>query len=99
MSFLRVVLTRCTGWNLCSTELSARRDENGHPPVGVPCSVGVVRGGLEPPTFRFQFDRRLPSERLDPELVEYVCERFKPLDELLRQPWAFGPKITAPGGR
>ena len=39
------------------------------------------------------------DERLDPELVEYVCERFKPLDELLRQPWAFGPKITAPGGR
>jgi energy-coupling factor transporter ATP-binding protein EcfA2 len=36
------------------------------------------------------------DERLDPELVEYVFERFKPLDELLRQPWAFGPKITPP---
>lgn len=38
------------------------------------------------------------DERLDPELVEYVFERFKPLDEMLRQPWAFGPKITPPEG-
>lgn len=36
------------------------------------------------------------DERLDPELVEYVFERFKPLDEMLRQPWAFGPKAQAP---
>jgi uncharacterized protein (TIGR03086 family) len=36
------------------------------------------------------------DERLDPDLVEYVFERFKPLDEILRQPWAFGPKVTPP---
>jgi hypothetical protein len=38
------------------------------------------------------------DERLDPELVEDVCERFKLLDDLPRQPWGFGPKITPPEG-
>jgi hypothetical protein len=56
-SFLRVVLTRCTGWNLYSTELSAGRDEKVIRRGGVPYSIGVVRGGLEPLAFAVQFDK------------------------------------------
>jgi len=38
------------------------------------------------------------NERLDAEAVAHTYERFKPLDEALRQPWAFGPKVPAPAG-
>jgi uncharacterized protein (TIGR03086 family) len=38
------------------------------------------------------------DERLDPEAVVRVLEMFQPMDEALRQPWAFGPKITPPPG-
>jgi hypothetical protein len=38
------------------------------------------------------------EEQLDAEAVVHVFEKFRPLDEALRQPWAFGPKITAPPG-
>ncbi|WP_163572416.1 TIGR03086 family metal-binding protein [Fodinicola feengrottensis] len=36
------------------------------------------------------------DEKLDPEVVAHVYEHFKPMDEFLRQPWAFGPKVTPP---
>jgi hypothetical protein len=36
------------------------------------------------------------DEQLD--AVAHVFEKFRPLDEALRQPWAFGPKITPPPG-
>jgi uncharacterized protein (TIGR03086 family) len=38
------------------------------------------------------------DERLDQAVVAHVYEHLKPLDEALRQPWAFGPKITPPPG-
>lgn len=38
------------------------------------------------------------DERLDQEIVEHVYEHFKPMDEALRQPWAFGPKVPPPPG-
>jgi uncharacterized protein (TIGR03086 family) len=38
------------------------------------------------------------DERLDAEAVVRVFEKFKPMDEALRQPWAFGPKQTPPPG-
>lgn len=36
------------------------------------------------------------DEKLDEEIVRHVYELFKPMDEVLRQPWAFGPKVTPP---
>jgi len=38
------------------------------------------------------------DELLDQEAVAHIYEKFKPLDEALRQPWAFGPKLTPPPG-
>jgi uncharacterized protein (TIGR03086 family) len=38
------------------------------------------------------------DERLDEEAVAHVFEKFKPMDEALRQPWAFGPKVLPPAG-
>lgn len=38
------------------------------------------------------------DDRLDEDLVAHVYEAFKPLDEILRQPWAFGPKTPVPPG-
>lgn len=38
------------------------------------------------------------DERLDPEVVAHVYEHLKPMDDALRQPWAFGPKIPSPPG-
>lgn len=38
------------------------------------------------------------DERLDPEAVRHVHAHLRPLDEALRQPWAFGPKVPAPPG-
>ncbi|ADB32230.1 hypothetical protein Kfla_3167 [Kribbella flavida DSM 17836] len=38
------------------------------------------------------------DERLDEEAVRHVLARLEPLDEVLRQPWAFGPKVTPPAG-
>ncbi|MFB4320303.1 TIGR03086 family metal-binding protein [Actinomadura sp. 21ATH] len=38
------------------------------------------------------------DERLDPGLVAHVYEHLKPMDEALRQPWAFGPKLPVPAG-
>ncbi|MFP3966502.1 TIGR03086 family metal-binding protein [Actinomadura fulvescens] len=38
------------------------------------------------------------DERLDPGLVAHVHEHLKPMDEALRQPWAFGPKTPVPDG-
>lgn len=38
------------------------------------------------------------DEQLDAEAVVHVFEKFRPLDEALRQPWAFGPRITPPPG-
>ncbi|TCO60881.1 TIGR03086 family metal-binding protein [Actinocrispum wychmicini] len=36
------------------------------------------------------------DEKLDEDVVHHVYEHFKPMDEVLRQPWAFGPKVTPP---
>lgn len=36
------------------------------------------------------------DERLDPEVVRHVHQHLEPLDAALRQPWAFGPKVTPP---
>ncbi len=38
------------------------------------------------------------DEWLDQEAVAHVFEKFKPMDEALRQPWAFGPKVQPPAG-
>lgn len=38
------------------------------------------------------------DERLDQEVVAHVFELLEPLDELFRQPWAFGPKVQPPPG-
>jgi uncharacterized protein (TIGR03086 family) len=38
------------------------------------------------------------DERLDPGLLAHVYEHLKPMDEALRQPWAFGPKTPPPPG-
>ncbi|WP_163511739.1 TIGR03086 family metal-binding protein [Fodinicola acaciae] len=38
------------------------------------------------------------DERLDQDLVAHVYEHLKPLDEALRQPWAFGPRTPIPAG-
>ncbi|GGV53230.1 TIGR03086 family metal-binding protein [Streptomyces spectabilis] len=38
------------------------------------------------------------DERLDPEAVAHVHAHLKPMDEALRQPWAFGPKTPVPPG-
>jgi uncharacterized protein (TIGR03086 family) len=38
------------------------------------------------------------DEQLDAEAVVHVFDKFRPMDEALRQPWAFGPKITPPPG-
>ncbi|GAA1944834.1 TIGR03086 family metal-binding protein [Amycolatopsis minnesotensis] len=38
------------------------------------------------------------DEHLDPGLVAHVHEHLKPMDEALRQPWAFGPKVPVPPG-
>ncbi|MFI6503237.1 TIGR03086 family metal-binding protein [Nonomuraea typhae] len=38
------------------------------------------------------------DERLDPGLVAHIYEHLKPMDEALRQPWAFGPKTPVPPG-
>jgi uncharacterized protein (TIGR03086 family) len=38
------------------------------------------------------------DEKLDPEIVAHVYEHLMPMDEALRQPWAFGPKVTPPAG-
>jgi uncharacterized protein (TIGR03086 family) len=35
---------------------------------------------------------------LDPELVHFTFENVKPLDEILRQPNLFGPKVEPPAG-
>ncbi|MFE9576603.1 TIGR03086 family metal-binding protein [Nocardia sp. NPDC006044] len=36
------------------------------------------------------------DERLNQDVVTYVYNHLRPLDEALRQPWAFGPKLTPP---
>ncbi len=38
------------------------------------------------------------NEQLDRDVVEHVFEHLQPLDEMFRQPWAFGPKVPAPRG-
>lgn len=38
------------------------------------------------------------DERLDAEVVDHVYRHLKPMDEALRQPWAFGPKVTPAAG-
>lgn len=38
------------------------------------------------------------DERLEQELVAHVYAHLKPMDEALRQPWAFGPKTPVPDG-
>jgi uncharacterized protein (TIGR03086 family) len=38
------------------------------------------------------------DEQLDQDAVARVFEKFKPMDEALRQPWAFGPKVPPPAG-
>lgn len=38
------------------------------------------------------------DDQLDQEAVVHVYEQIKPLDDALRQPWAFGPKVTPPPG-
>jgi uncharacterized protein (TIGR03086 family) len=38
------------------------------------------------------------DETLDVSLVEHVYEHLKPLDDMLRQPWAFGPVTPTPAG-
>lgn len=38
------------------------------------------------------------NERLDAEVVAHVYEHLKPMDEQLRQPWAFGPQTPVPPG-
>jgi uncharacterized protein (TIGR03086 family) len=38
------------------------------------------------------------DERLDPDLVAHVHAHLEPMDEMLRQPWAFGPKVPPPAG-
>lgn len=38
------------------------------------------------------------DERLDAEAVAHVHAHLKPMDEALRQPWAFGPKVSVPPG-
>ncbi len=36
------------------------------------------------------------DEHLDQVAVEHVYDHLKPLDDVLRQPWAFGPTTTPP---
>lgn len=38
------------------------------------------------------------DERLDAEVVAHVHAHLEPMDEALRQPWAFGPKVPVPPG-
>ncbi|SFO94352.1 TIGR03086 family protein [Amycolatopsis arida] len=38
------------------------------------------------------------DERLEPDVVAHVFELLKPLDQLFRQPWAFGPRTPPPAG-
>jgi len=38
------------------------------------------------------------DDRLDPEIIAHVYERLRPLDEVLRTPWAFGPRVQHPDG-
>jgi uncharacterized protein (TIGR03086 family) len=38
------------------------------------------------------------DDRLDPGLVAHVHAHLLPMDEMLRQPWAFGPKVPPPPG-
>ncbi|WP_328993887.1 TIGR03086 family metal-binding protein [Kribbella sp. NBC_01245] len=38
------------------------------------------------------------DDQLDQEAVVHVFEKLKPLDDAMRQPWAFGPKLTPPLG-
>lgn len=38
------------------------------------------------------------DERLDPAMVHHAFEGVKPLDEMLRRPGVFGPKVTPPAG-
>jgi uncharacterized protein (TIGR03086 family) len=38
------------------------------------------------------------DEELAPAVVDFVYRHLQPLDEALRQPWAFGPKLMAPAG-
>jgi uncharacterized protein (TIGR03086 family) len=38
------------------------------------------------------------NERLDPDLVAHVHAHLEPMDEMLRQPWAFGPRVPPPAG-
>lgn len=69
-------------------------------PVG-PLPFAEVVGALPEDVLIHSWDLARATggdERLDEEAVAHVFEKFKPLDEALRQPWAFGPKVTPPPG-
>jgi len=67
-------------------------------PVG-PMPFAQVAGALPEDVLIHTWDLARATggdERLDQEAVAHVFEKFKPMDEALRQSWAFGPKVPPP---
>jgi uncharacterized protein (TIGR03086 family) len=91
-------------WAQVSADMTAAIDDPGCRQVALPTPVGPLPfadslEALPEDVLIHTWDLARATggdERLDPEIVAHVYEHFKPMDEALRQPWAFGPKVTPP---
>jgi uncharacterized protein (TIGR03086 family) len=91
-------------WKEISAELTFAIDDPACRTVELPTPVGPIPFGdtveaLPEDVLIHTWDLARATggdERLDPELVAHVHAHLKPMDEALRQPWAFGPKVPPP---
>ncbi|WP_020389928.1 SRPBCC domain-containing protein [Kribbella catacumbae] len=93
-------------WREIGTGLAEAIDDPACADAQLPTPVGLmpfaeVAGALSEDVLIHTWDLARGTggdERLDQEAVAHVFEKFKPMDEALRQPWAFGPKVPPPPG-
>jgi uncharacterized protein (TIGR03086 family) len=93
-------------WEKISAELTAAIDDPACATAELPTPVGPVPfagiiEALPEDVLIHTWDLARATggdDRLDPDLVAHVHAHLRPMDEALRQPWAFGPKVTPPPG-
>jgi uncharacterized protein (TIGR03086 family) len=93
-------------WAQVSADLAAAIDDPGCRTALLPSPVGMMPfadtlEALPEDVLIHTWDLARATggdERLDPGLLAHVYEHLKPMDEALRQPWAFGPKTPPPPG-
>jgi uncharacterized protein (TIGR03086 family) len=93
-------------WKEISAQLTSAIDDPSCQAVELPTPVGPIPFGdtveaLPEDVLIHTWDLARATggdERLDPELVAHVHAHLLPMDEALRQPWAFGPKVPPPPG-